>query len=164
MKLSILALFAVAAVAVPACAADSPPQGPCADGFLPHGRSPEAIYLCSGPKLTCRQDWFVGGADTNSDRIRSYECKADVTRMSGMVGATPASCTERFLPRPAAVSDGQAYRCEAVDPRIEANCTPGYSPGGLMLGEKPLAHADSEAAAMRRQLDGAQLSYVCMKQ
>lgn len=163
MRISISALFVAAAVAVPACAADSLPQGPCADGFLPHGRSPEAIYLCSGPKLTCRQDWFVGGADTSADRIRSYECKADVTRLNSMVGVTPALCSERFLPRPAAVRDGETYRCEAVDLRYDTQCTPGYSPGGMMLGEKPLAHANSEAAATRRQLDGAQLSYVCMK-
>ena len=162
MKLSLPALFVV--VVAPAFAADASSYEPCADGFLPHGRSPEAIYLCSGPKLTCRQDWFVGGADTSVDRIRSYECKADVTRMAGVVGATPASCSERFLPRPAAVRDGEAYRCEAVDPHIEALCRPGYAPGGMMLGEKPLAHANSEAAATRRQLDGAQLSYVCMKQ
>jgi hypothetical protein len=164
MKLFLPALFVLAAVAVPACAADALPQGPCADEFLPRGRAPEAIYLCSGPKLTCRRDWFVGGADTASDRVRFYECKADVTRMAGMVGTTPALCSERFLPRPAAVRDGETYRCEAVDLNYEAQCTPGYSPGGLMLGEKPLAHANSEAAATRRQLDGAQLSYVCMKQ
>jgi hypothetical protein len=164
MKLFLPMLFVAAAVALPACAADSLPQGPCAEGFLPRGRAPEAIYLCAGPKLTCRRDWFVGGADTNADRIRSYDCKADVTRMSNMVGVTPAACSERFLPRPGAVRNGETYRCEAVHSRIEANCTPGYSPGGLMLGEKPLAHANSEAAATRRQLDGAQLSYVCMKQ
>ena len=48
--------------------------------------------------------------------------------------------------------------------KVIHKCTSGYAPGGLMLGEKPLAHANSAAAATRRQLDGAQLSYVCMKQ
>jgi hypothetical protein len=162
MKLFLLALFVVAVA--PAFAADASSYEPCADGFRPHGRAPEAVYLCSGPKLTCRQDWFVGGADTTSDSIRSYECKPDVTRMSSMVGTTPGQCTERFLPHPPSVHDAETYSCEAVDLRIEAHCRPGYAPGGLMLGEKPLAHADSEAAATRRQLDGAQLSYVCMKQ
>ncbi len=162
MKLSVLALFAAAAA--PAFAADASSYDPCADGFLAHGRAPESIYLCAGPKLTCRADWFVGGADTASDRIRSYECKADVTRMNAMVGATLALCTERFLPHPGAVRDGQTYRCEAADVRTETHCRPGYAPGGLMLGGKQLAEANSEAAATRRQLDGAQLTYVCVKQ
>ena len=155
-------LFAAAVIA--AQAADALPPGPCIAGFLPKGRAPEAIYLCAGSKLTCRKDWFVGGADTTTAGIRSYTCKADVTRMSSMVGATPALCTDRFLPRPASVRDGQTYRCEPVDASYEPQCTSGYAQGGLMLGEKPLAHANSEAAASRRQLDGAQLSYVCMKQ
>ena len=162
MKLSILVLITMAAA--PAFAADASSYEPCADGFLPHGRAPEAIYLCSGPKLACRRDWFVGGADTTSSSIRSYECKPDVTHMSSMVGATPAAWSERFLPHPPSVHDAETYRCEAVNSRYETHCRPGYAPGGLMLAEKPLAHANSEAAATRRQLDGAQLSYVCMKQ
>jgi hypothetical protein len=162
MKLFLPALLAL--VVAPAFAADASSYEPCADDFLAHGRTPESIYLCTGPKLTCRKDWFVGGAATTSDSMRSYECKPDVTRMSSMVGATPASCSERFLPRPPSVRDGETYRCEAVNSRYETHCQPGYAPGGLMLAEKPLAHANSEAAATRRQLDGAQLSYVCMKQ
>jgi len=162
MKLSILVL--IAAVAAPAFAGDASSYEPCADNFMAHGRAPESIYLCTGPKLTCRKDWFVGGADTSADRIRSYECKPDVTRMANMVGATPSQCTERFLPRPASVRDSETYRCEAVDSRYDTHCRPGYAPGGLMLAEKPLAQANSAAAATRRQLDGAQLSYVCMKQ
>jgi hypothetical protein len=162
MKLFLPALFAL--VVAPAFAADASSYEPCADNFLAHGRAPESIYLCTGPKLTCRKNWYVGGADTTSDSMRSYECKPDVTRMSSMVGATPASCSERFLPHPPSVHDGETYRCEAVNSRYETHCRPGYAPGGLMLAEKPLAHANSEAAATRRQLDGAQLSYVCMKQ
>ncbi|MDE2133391.1 MAG: hypothetical protein KGJ49_02210 [Alphaproteobacteria bacterium] len=159
-----LILAVVILMVVPAFAAEPSPYEPCSDGFLAHGRAPESIYLCAGPKLTCRLDWFVGGADTASDRIRSYECKPDVMRLNAMAGATPALCTERFLPRPGAVRDGQTYRCEAVDPRIETHCRPGYAPGGLMLGGKPLAHANGEAAATQRQLDSAQLTYVCVKQ
>jgi hypothetical protein len=161
MKLFLPALFAL--VVAPAFAADASSYEPCADNFLAHGRAPESIYLCTGPKLTCRKNWYVGGADTTSDSMRSYECKPDVTRMSSMVGATPASCSERFLPHPPSVHDGETYRCEAVNSRYETHCRPGYAPGGLMLAEKPLARANSEAAATRRQLDGAQLSYVCMK-
>jgi len=161
MKLFLPALFAL--VVAPAFAADASSYEPCADNFLAHGRAPESIYLCTGPKLTCRKNWYVGSADTTSDSMRSYECKPDVTRMSSMVGATPASCSERFLPHPPSVHDGETYRCEAVNSRYETHCRPGYAPGGLMLAEKPLARANSEAAATRRQLDGAQLSYVCMK-
>ena len=157
-------LLLVLAPVLAAQAADALPPGPCVADFLPHGRAPEAIYLCAGPKLTCRKDWFVGGADTTAASIHSYECKPDVTRMSSMVGATPALCTDRFVPRPPSVRDGETYRCEPVGMSYEPQCTSGYAPGGLMLGEKPLAHANSAAAATRRQLDGAQLSYVCMKQ
>ncbi len=156
-------LFVLAAV-IATQAADALPPGPCTAGFLPKGHAPEAIYLCVGPKLTCRKDWFVGGAETSADRIRSYECKPDVTRMSSMVGATPAACTDRFVPRPASVHDGEGYRCEPIGMSYEPQCTGGYAPGALKLGEKPLAHANSAAAATRRQLDGAELSYVCMKQ
>lgn len=155
---ALLVLIAGSAVAAPA------PQGPCAEGFLPRGRAPEAIYLCAGPKLACRKDWSVDGADTAPDRVRSYECKPEITRLSAMTGATPATCAERFLPRPSAVRDAETYRCHAVDAHIETPCSHGYAPGGLTLSERPLADANRAGAATRRRLDGAQLAYVCMKQ
>jgi hypothetical protein len=164
MKLLVSALLLLVGVAGAAQAGEGTPQGPCTAGFLPKGRAPEAVYLCTGPTLACRKNWFVGGADTRTDRIISYTCKPDMTRMSAMVGITPALCSDRFLPHPPGVSNEEQYQCETVDPRYDTQCTPGYSPGGLMLGEKPLAHAGSEAAATRRQLDGASITYVCVKQ
>jgi hypothetical protein len=165
MKLLISSLLLLAGIAGMAHAGEAAlPPGPCIVGFQAKGAPTEANYLCSEPALTCRKDWFVGGADSGVSRFSSYLCKPDMTRMSAMVGITPATCSGGFHPRPPGVRNGQSYGCEAVQAIIAPQCLSGYTAGALTLAGRPLGYASGTAAATRRQLDGASISYVCTKQ
>jgi hypothetical protein len=156
-------LFALIALTVSARADDLAQPQACTKGFT-QMQSGGADYSCAMPALTCRTDWFVGGADSAEQRLSDYLCKADVTRMNNQVGRTPALCSDGFHPRPPGVRDGEAYECEAVHPIIAPECRPGYMVGALTLAGKPLAHANSAAGATLRRLDHAQLTYTCTRQ
>ncbi|MDE1940403.1 MAG: hypothetical protein KGI68_15380 [Alphaproteobacteria bacterium] len=154
-------LFALIALAMPAHAAEPAPS--CVKGFT-QMQTGGADYSCAAPALTCRKDWFVGGADSAEHRLSSYFCKVDVTEVTPQVGRTPAVCADGFHPNPASVRNDQGYICEAVHPIITPECGPGYTVGPLMLAGKPLSHANTPAGSTLRRLDHAQLGYSCTRQ
>ena len=154
-------LFALIALTLPAHAAEQAQS--CTRGFT-QVQSEGADYSCAAPALTCRKDWFVGGAHSAEHRLSSYFCKVDVTEMTPQVGKTPAVCADGFHPNPASVLNNQSYICEAVHPIIAPECRPGYKVGPLMLAGKPLSYANTPAGSNLRRLDHAQASYTCTKQ
>lgn len=162
MKLLTLSLILLSGVA--AHADDGARPQFCPAGFKQMESRTSAIYTCAGAALACRKDWFVGGADAGVSRFSSYLCKADMTRMNSMVGETPASCSDGFHPRPAGVRNGESYECAATKAIIVPQCPMGYVAGTLTLAGRPLGYAGGAAAATRRQLDGASISYLCTKQ